>query len=239
MAPRGRARQQRGVARGEDDCPPLRANAIMVHMERDLLPLFPLQLVLFPGTQILLHIFEDRYKEMIGDAIAAGTEFGVVRAGERGIVNTGCTAIVERVLRRYPDGRLDILVAGRRRFEIVGLNDDKSYLRGSVNFYDDDDFEPAPEEATRRAMEGFEELRQLKGGEVEEPAPGHPRLSFQIAQPVEDLDFRQLLLATRSEAQRMKQLAEFLSGYVTREKRIQHTREVAPRNGHGKLPGNA
>ncbi len=207
-------------------------------MERDLLPLFPLQLVLFPGTQLPLHIFEDRYKEMIGDAIASGKEFGVVRAGDRGIVNTGCTAIVERVLRRYPDGRLDILVGGRRRFEILGLNDEKSYLRGSVDFYDDDDFEPVPEEAQRKALEGFEELKQLKGDEVEQPAAGHPRLSFQIAQPVEDLDFRQLLLATRSEAQRMKQLAEFLSSYVTRERAIQHTRDVAPRNGHGKLPGN-
>ncbi len=205
-------------------------------MERDLLPLFPLQVVLFPGAPLPLHIFEERYKEMIGEAIANGKEFGVVQAGERGIVNTGCTATVERVIQRYPDGRLDILVMGRRRFEILGLDDEKPYLRGSVDYYDDDEFEPVPEDTQRRALEGFQGLKELKGGEIEDPAPGHPRLSFQLAQPVQDLDFRQLLLATRSEAERMKQVADFLAGYVTRERAVAHTREMAPRNGHSKWP---
>ena len=107
-------------------------------MQDGLLPLFPLQVVLLPGSQLPLHIFEDRYKEMIGEVLRDKLEFGVVLASEKGIVNTGCTATVDRVLKEYPDGRLDILTRGRRRFEVLLLNDERSFLRGAVEFFDDD-----------------------------------------------------------------------------------------------------
>ena len=108
-------------------------------MQQELLPLFPLQLVLLPGAGLPLHIFEERYKEMIGEAINDGTEFGIVLASEKGIVNTGCTAVVQRVVNRYDDGRMDIIARGRRRFEILLLNEEKNYLRGAVEFFDDED----------------------------------------------------------------------------------------------------
>src|SRR6476620_9896855 len=92
-------------------------------MPKRLIPLFPLQLVVFPRTQLPLHIFEERYKEMVGDAMRDNTEFGIVLAKEDGIVNAGCTVIVEQMLKQYPDGRMDILTAGRRRFEVVTLNE--------------------------------------------------------------------------------------------------------------------
>jgi Lon protease-like protein len=100
-------------------------------MQEGLLPLFPLQVVLLPGTQLPLHIFEDRYKQMIGEVLRDKLEFGVVLASEKGLVNTGCTASVDRVLKEYADGRLDILTRGRRRFEILLLNDERTFLRGS------------------------------------------------------------------------------------------------------------
>ena len=65
-------------------------------------------------------------------------EFGVVLAGEKGIVNTGCTATVEKVIKKYPDGRMDLISIGRRRFEIILLNDEKPYLRGAVEYFDDE-----------------------------------------------------------------------------------------------------
>ena len=83
---------------------------------------------------------------MIGEVIRDRQEFGVVLANEKGIVNTGCTATVDQVLRQYPDGRMDILTRGRRRFEIVLLNDERSYLRGTVEFFDDEKFEPSSPE---------------------------------------------------------------------------------------------
>jgi hypothetical protein len=243
-------------------------------MQPVLLPLFPLQVVLLPGAELPLHIFEDRYKEMIGEVLrgnlAFGREFGVVLASEKGIVNIGCTATVEQVLRQYPDGRMDLLTRGRRRFEIVRLNDERAFLRASVDFFDDDVSEPATPEIQKRAIDGYSQLQALSestppgspspSGSPEAMGPGtspeaiglpdanesmnlagspegidrnDPQLSFRLAQPVPDLGFRQTLLATRSEAERLRQLADFLPGYLHRQRRIQHMKEVAPKNGHG------
>jgi len=200
-----------------------------------MLPLFPLQVVLLPGSQLPLHIFEDRYKEMIGEVIRDQQEFGVVLANEKGIVNTGCTAIVDKVLRQYPDGRMDILAYGRRRFEIVLLNDERSYLRGSVEFFDDEEFEPVPPDIQKRAIDDYNQLQALSSNEpLESSETEGQQLSFRLAQPVPDLTFRQVLLATRSEAERLRQLADFFPTYLIRQRRIQHVKEVAPRNGYGR-----
>ncbi len=204
-------------------------------MQQGLLPLFPLQVVLLPGSELPLHIFEDRYKEMMGEVIRGRLEFGVVLANEKGIVNTGCTATVDKVLREYPDGRMDILTRGRRRFEIVLLNDERSYLRGTVEFFDDDETEPAPPDIQKRAIEGYNELQALSSSSPLETAEAAaPQLSFRLAQSVPDLSFRQVLLTTRSESERLRQIADFLPGYLVRRRRIQHVKEVAPRNGHGR-----
>ncbi|PYT15632.1 MAG: ATP-dependent protease La domain-containing protein [Acidobacteria bacterium] len=204
-------------------------------MQPGMLPLFPLQVVLLPGSQLPLHIFEDRYKEMIGEVIRDQQEFGVVLANEKGIVNTGCTAIVDKVLRQYPDGRMDILAYGRRRFEIVLLNDERSYLRGSVEFFDDEEFEPVPPDIQKRAIDGYNQLQALSSSEpLESSETEGQQLSFRLAQPVPDLTFRQVLLATRSEAERLRQLADFFPTYLIRQRRIQHVKEVAPRNGYGR-----
>ena len=209
-------------------------------MEQPLLPLFPLNVVLFPRTPLPLHIFEERYKEMIGDVIRANGEFGGVLAGEKGIVNTGCTAIVEKVIKKYPDGRMDVLVVGRRRFEILLLNDEKSYLRGAVEFFDDDDFDPIPPGVRERVMDAYHDLRQIEPPEpLQDPEMSDPQLSFQLAQVLSDLNFRQLLLVTRSEAERMKRLADFFPGFNSKQRHIAHIKAVAPRNGHGKWPPKA
>src|ERR1700686_4541862 len=128
-------------------------------MQDELLPLFPLQVVLFPRTPLPLHIFEERYKQMIGEVIRGKAEFGVVLAGEKGIVNTGCTASIEKVLKQYPDGRMDLITVGRRRFEIILLNDEKPYLRGAVEFFDDEGAEPIPPEVRKRVVDAYQEVR--------------------------------------------------------------------------------
>jgi Lon protease-like protein len=206
-------------------------------MPEALLPLFPLGVVLFPRTVLPLHIFEDRYKEMIGEAMLNSQEFGVVQAGEKGIVNMGCTATVEKVVKRYPDGKLDILVFGRRRFEIHELNDEKPYLRGEITYFDDDsDEEEPPQELRLQAMAEYKLLRDLGEEEPEsEPSMDDPQLSFQVAQVIGDLNFRQLLLSTRSEAERLKQFTRFVPSYLVRQKHAAHVREIAPRNGHARV----
>jgi len=197
-------------------------------MQPGLLPLFPLQVVLLPGAELPLHIFEDRYKEMIGEVIRDRLEFGVILANEKGIVNTGCTAMIDKVLREYPDGRLDIIARGRRRFEIMRLNDERSFLRGSVEYFDDEEESPIAPEVRQRAIDGFNEISK------ESVDLNLPQLSFRLAQSVADLGFRQSILSSRSEADRIRQLADFFPVHNMRQKRIQHVKDVAPRNGHGR-----
>jgi len=204
-------------------------------MQAGLLPLFPLNVVLFPGADLPLHIFEDRYKKMMRQIQGNDRqEFGVVLANEKGIVSTGCSATIDKVLREYGDGRMDILARGRRRFEIATLNDERAFLRGEVEFFDDDEAAIAPTEVRQRAINGYNELQAITAGA---PLPVtdalDPRLSFRLAQPLTDLSFRQVLLSTRSEAARLKQLADYIPGYLSRERRSLHVKKVAPQNGHG------
>ena len=199
-------------------------------MQDDLLPLFPLALVLLPGADLPLHIFEERYKEMIGRVLANGAEFGVVLAVKDGIARTGCTASVDRVLQRYEDGRMDILTSGRRRFTIESVNQDKDYLRGEVSFFDDRDVAVPPE----LRQQALRVCSALAGSEDADPET--QQLSFRLAASIRDLDFKQSMLNLRSESERLKLLIQFVPGYADRMKTAAHMQEVAPRNGHGKLP---
>jgi Lon protease-like protein len=201
-----------------------------------LLPLFPLRVVVFPRTTLPLHIFEERYKELIGEAIQSTSEFGIVLAKEDGIVNAGCTVVVEKVLKNYADGRMDILARGVRRFEILGLNEDKSYLRGEVEFFDDDEPGPGPTDLQEKALVQYRGL--LETGELRESEPvmSDPQLSFQLAQAVQDMDFLSLLLRNRSEPQRLKQLADYLARLAPKLREASRMRKLAPLNGHGTAP---
>ncbi len=202
-----------------------------------LLPLFPLQMVVFPRTQLPIHIFEERYKEMVGEAIAHETEFGIVLAKDEGIVNAGCTVVVEKVLTRYPDGRMDIVTRGSRRFEIVLLNQEKAYLQGQVEFFDDDEPGPAALELQHRALQQYKGL--LESEEIRtysDPNLSDPQLSFQLAQAVQDTDFQALLLRNRSEPERLKQLSAFLNNYVPKLKQTNRMKHLAPLNGFGAKP---
>jgi Lon protease-like protein len=204
-----------------------------------LLPLFPLQLVVFPGAATPLHIFEQRYREMVGEAEAGGTEFGIVRTiargDESGIANTRCTVTVESVPHRYPDGRFDVVTRGRRRFQIVSLDDEKPYLRGMVEYFDDEQTEHIPGELLNRALEAHERLRH-EIGEGEIPAPAELTshdLSFRLAEGIDDLDFRSMLLQSRSEPQRLRLFAEFVTGYIPRLHYVTRMKTKAPTNGSG------
>ena len=95
----------------------------------NLLPLFPLEVVLLPGTLLPLHIFEPRYREMTADCVAKKKPFGVVRSKEEGIAEIGCTAEILTVAKQYPDGRSDIVTRGQRRFEVLQVNQERSFLQ--------------------------------------------------------------------------------------------------------------
>ena len=201
-----------------------------------LIPLFPLQLVVFPRTQVPLHIFEDRYKEMVGAAIRDGSEFGIVLAKDEGIVNAGCTVKVETVLTTYPDGRLDIVTSGRRRFEIVYVNQEKPYLQAEVEFFDDESEDVIPEDVRDRAVVMYRELNSSRASGADassQPDINDSLLSFQMAQAVPDLDFQSRMLRSRSELERLQQVTRFLEQHIPRVREIERMRHLAPMNGFG------
>jgi len=133
-------------------------------MSDEWLPLFPLGLVLLPGQRLPLHIFEQRYKQMIGECLQGGGAFGLVCYTGAEMKSVGCTARVSEVLQRYPDGRLDILCIGERRFRIEEQDQREAYLRARVRYFDD--AETQVEERTDDRLR--QTARRIIGGN------GHP-----------------------------------------------------------------
>ncbi|MDQ2777467.1 MAG: LON peptidase substrate-binding domain-containing protein [Acidobacteriota bacterium] len=204
-------------------------------MAARLLPLFPLSIVLLPGTPLPLHIFEDRYKQMMSDVITDSSEFGVVLVKEDGIVNIGCTATVDRVLQRYPDGRMDLIAVGQRRFRIVSLDQEQQYLRAEVEYFNDDESGDVPPGLRQTAITAYEKLRAIDSPNViVEPHLEAAQLSFQLAQFISDLDKRQSILVLRSETERLQFLIDVLPDYIVQRELTAAARRLAPRNGHAK-----
>src|SRR5205085_5510139 len=123
-------------------------------------------LVLFPAIPLPLHIFEPRYKEMIGECLEQKSPFGMVRVQETAVAEIGCTAEIVKVVKRYPDGRFDILAQGRRRFEVLSLDQERAFLRGEILFVDDEP-STAAVQSQERARELHEQMMSLLGGDRE------------------------------------------------------------------------
>jgi Lon protease-like protein len=197
-----------------------------------LLPLFPLEVVLFPGTPLPLHIFEPRYKEMIAECLAEHRTFGVVRPVEQGLAEVGCTAEIVTVVKEYPDGRLDLVTEGRQRFEVVRVNQERSFLQAEVLMIDDEPGTP-PKEDTSRAVQLHSDLLAIAGAKQDLSAADPSLLSFYLAGSLPlDLDFKQKLLALRSEPERLSLLISYLETIIPNLRRAANAREKAGGNGH-------
>jgi Lon protease-like protein len=197
-----------------------------------LLPLFPLDVVLFPGTTLPLHIFEPRYKEMIGECLAQRRTFGVVRAVEQGLAEIGCTAEIVTVVKEYPDGRIDLVGEGRERFELLRVNQERSFLQAEVLMISDEPGTP-PQADAARAVHLHSELLAIAGAKPDMPAAGRSLLSFHLAGSVPlDLDFKQKLLSLRSEPERLTLLISYLETILPNLRRAASAREKAGGNGH-------
>jgi len=197
-----------------------------------LLPIFPLELVLFPGAALPLHIFEPRYREMITECMEQKKPFGLVRARENAVAEVGCTAVILKVTTQYEDGRMDIETRGKQRFSIVELNHDRAFLQAEVNWYDDD--EPAQPTAaeTETAIELHEQFLDVLGQSAEVDR-NNPPISFELASdlPV-DLDFKQTILEMKSEAERIETLVEYYRAAIPKLEKNMRAREKASTNGH-------
>jgi Lon protease-like protein len=178
------------------------------------LGLFPLGIVLFPTEQIPLHIFEDRYQELISECLEEEREFGLVFADEDGLREIGTRAAITEVLDRFDDGRLNIVVEGRDRFRLLDVAEGDSFSVGSVEPVGDVP-DVAGGQVRARALELFRRLVELTGSDVEEPDPGAEQLSFELAARFEFAPpVKQELLPSTSERLRLDRLCELLEGAV-------------------------
>ena len=111
-------------------------------MRPERIPLFPLNVVLLPGAPLPLHIFEPRYRQMVKDCLEEKSEFGMLLAMPKGVARVGCTAEIVEVVKRYPDGRMDILTVGRAPFRVVELFEENPLLEGHVDYLEDREIPP-------------------------------------------------------------------------------------------------
>jgi Lon protease-like protein len=197
-----------------------------------LISLFPLDVVLFPGNPLPLHIFEPRYKEMISECLSQRRTFGVVRTVEQGLAEVGCTAEIITVVKQYPDGRLDLVTEGRQRFELLRVNQERSFLQAEVLIIDDEPGTP-PQEAISRAVQLHSELLAIAGARQDLSDADSKLLSFYLAGSLPlDLDFKQKLLSLRSEPERVSLLISYLEIIIPKLRRAATARQRAGGNGH-------
>ena len=128
--------------------------------------LFPLELVLLPTERVPLHIFEPRYKELIGECLRSGNEFGLVLEDEEGRREIGTRAAVVEVLQVFDDGRMNVVVEGHDRFRLRGLTSGREFLTGEVEPLDDEE-EDASGSDSERALALFRELVEAVGEEID------------------------------------------------------------------------
>ena len=196
------------------------------------IPLFPLDLVLMPGAELPLHIFEPRYKVMIARCLDENLEFGLILAANQSVATMGCTAEIVQKIREYPDGRLDILTVGRAVFQLIELIEDHEYYEATVEYAVDDTF-PRDSEQEVQLVELFDRCHaQMFGRPWANPgdlAPEGLAYRFAAMLPVE-LEKRQALLETRSEGDRRELLLRWMERFLPRLIAQQRASERALRN---------
>jgi Lon protease-like protein len=207
-------------------------------MRANHIPLFPLNVVLFPGANLPLHIFEQRYKVMIGHCLRKNDEFGIILVSERGVATLGCTAAITQKIKDYPDGRMDILTQGRAVFRALQLLQEREYHEAIVEYL------PEPAAPLHESIDGceeagllalFQQCHSLIYGQLWVTTSKQPLwpLSYQLAArlPIE-LDEKQALLEIRSEPQRQEFLIQWMNTLLARVEPPHRARRRAAGNGH-------
>lgn len=199
--------------------------------------LFPLNIVMFPEALYPLHIFEERYKFLINECFDSGLEFGINYINSQGINQIGCTAIVSEVIKKYSDGKMDIIVQGISRYRISKLSEsEKKYFTAEVEPFADDDFgidKVLLEEASRLFNKIIEGITSIK---IEPVNPDNLKVkypSFLIAQKAGlTPEQKQSLIEIRSENLRLKTLSGHLRKVQPLIKRAEVISNIVKNDGY-------
>ena len=205
-------------------------------MNEMLLPLFPLQVVLFPGARLPLHIFEERYKVLVNECIKDEREFGVNLLREGEVAGVGCTALVVSVLKMYDDGRMDIVVEGKRRYRVHRTDQRKApYLVGHVEYLvpESETIDRQLAVETIRLYNELVDLVYRENVEAVEEGRADPELSFLLGQKAGmDLLQRQKLLESSSENHRLRMIRDYLSSVIPKLERAGEIERIIRSDGY-------
>jgi ATP-dependent Lon protease len=156
----------------------------------------------------------------------------MVRAKKDTLAEIGCSAAILSIVKKYPDGRMDIITEGRQRFEILQVNQERPFLQGEVGFFED---EPSLVNKSDQAtvVQLHEQLFQVLGQPPETDSPDNLLLSFRLTHelPV-DLDFKQAMLEMKSESERISTLIEYYRATIPKVEKTLRVRDLASGNGH-------
>ena len=198
------------------------------------IPIFPLDVVLFPGIPLPLHIFEERYKLMMRECMEQHREFGVVMTRDDGVAAVGCTAAILQVVKQYADGRMDILTVGRTPFQMSDVFDEKPYLEADVEYLEDEPLQEDPA-SPRKLLELYAQCYAILHGRAPqlESAPSGVPITFLIASELPlDLEYKQELLELRSETERQANLREKMEKWLPQLEQLDSIKRRAGGNGN-------
>lgn len=199
------------------------------------IPLFPLGLVLLPGMSLPLHIFEERYKQLIAECLQESAPFGIVWFDGQTIRSVGCTARVINVLHRYEDGRMDILTRGERRFFTEALVEEKPYIEADVRFIEDAEAtdDSAAYEAARTLLAKLSGAGHLAETIEALDVESAQELSFAIP-AIEGFTHseRQRFLEMTSSSERLQKGVQALTGILERVRVTNQVQKIIGGNGH-------
>ena len=194
-------------------------------------PLFPLGLVMLPSEIVPLHIFEERYKLMIGECLEEEREFGIVWLSDEELHDVGCAGRITQVLERMPDGRMNVLVQGSRPFRLLERIPDLPYPAGAIEWLDDD--EPgAPADVAGAARERYAALVERVTDRRPEDAELDALDAYGMAATIEFAPApKQRLLEERSEPRRLELVAEMIDATLRKLDQSDQAGELAKTNG--------
>ncbi len=194
-------------------------------------PLFPLSIVALPHELVPLHIFEERYRTMIGECLEQESEFGIVWAGDEGTRPVGCAVEITEVLERMEDGRMNILTRGTRPFRIVDERHDLPYPAGTVEFLRDKS-ERADAKTLAAAHEAYGSLVEQATDRTPDAEELSAMDAYRMAATVDfGLDAKQGLLDLRSENARLRLVTRLFRAASKRLDFIERAQERARSNG--------
>jgi len=197
----------------------------------DEIGLFPLNLVLVPGEQAPLHVFEPRYRELIGECLDLGRDFGLLLEDDEGMRDVGTRCNVVEVLDHFPDGRLNVVVEARERFQLVGLTDGRPFRTAEVEVLPDKTDTPNEDEV-EECLAAYARVVAAAEAELDDLDLDAVSIAYQIASRIDfGTEVKQGLLELRSERERVIRLAPMLNQAAEAVEREQEIRHRAAGNG--------